>query len=118
MLTKLITQLNTAIARYKAKRVAAVVDAYADLIGKTVSITIPGVVGFYQHGAKVVVAKTYENPQVALDLLKALQAAVDHYGPELTKAFETTKDLINAAQPDSSSLEAAVEAMLADTEAA
>lgn len=49
---------------------------------------VPAVLDFYRRSATVIVDKTYENPEPAVQLLEALDRAAKHYGPALITEFK------------------------------
>lgn len=84
----IISAARNAVTKYKAQRVKAVVDSYIGLADAQVVMIVPAVLDFYRRSATVVVDKTYENPEPAVQLLEALDQAVKHYGPALIAEFE------------------------------
>ena len=86
---KSITQFVTnAITKYKAQRVKDVVTQYFAAVDTQVTTTLPVAVEFYRGVATTIVDKTFEDPKPALQLVAAVQAVSEHYGPALRAEFE------------------------------
>lgn len=91
-IASIIAAARNAITKYKARRVHDVINNYIGLVDDQAIMFVPVVLNFYRRSATVIVDKTYENPEPAVQLLEALDRAVKHYGPALTaefKAFST-----------------------------
>ena len=88
-----LTQFVTnAVTKYKAQRVRDVVSQYCAAVDTQVTIALPVVTEFYKNVATSIVDKTFEDPKPALQLVAAVQAVSEHYGPALSaefKAFNT-----------------------------
>lgn len=80
-------KFTAAIAAYKAQRVKNVIDSYIALVDAQVIVNVPVALKFYRELSKGVVDATYANPQVAIDLAKALEAANDVYAPVLKRVW-------------------------------
>ena len=86
---KSITQFVTnAITKYKAQRVRDVVSQYCAAVDAQAMNTFPAVIEFYRSCATTIVDKTFEDPKPALQLVAAVQAVSEHYGPALRAEFE------------------------------
>ena len=86
---KSITQSVTdAITKYKAQRARDVVSQYCATVDAQVMSTFPAVIEFYRGAATTIVDKTFEDPTPALQLMSAVQAVSEHYGPALRAEFE------------------------------
>lgn len=77
-----------AITKYKAQRVKDVVTQYFAAVDTQVTTTLPVAVEFYRGVATTIVDKTFEDPKPALQLVAAVQAVSEHYGPALRAEFE------------------------------
>ena len=99
---KSITQFVTnAITKYKAQRVRDVVSQYFATVDTQVTTTLPVAIEFYRGVATAIVDKTFEDPKPALQLVSAVQAVSEHYGPALKAEFEvlSTKLEVLGASP-------------------
>lgn len=84
-----LTQFVTnAVTKYKAQRVRDVVSQYCATVDAQVTTTLPVAIKFYRGVATAVVDKTFEDPKPALQLVAAVQAVFEHYGPALKTEFE------------------------------
>lgn len=84
-----LTQFVTnAVTKYKAQRVRDVVSQYCATVDAQVTTTLPVAVEFYRGVATAIVDKTFENPAPALQLVAAVQAVSEHYGPALSAEFD------------------------------
>lgn len=84
----MIKFLQNAITKYKARRIHDVINNYIGLVDAQVVMIVPAVLDFYRRSATVIVDKTYENPEPAVQLLEALDRAAKHYGPALIAEFK------------------------------
>ena len=84
MIKSLINAVRNAVAKYKAQRVKAVITEYASYTHVHAATVIPLALHFYENAASFVVDRTFEDPQPLVNLLDAVQGAVDHYGPGLS----------------------------------
>lgn len=84
MFKSLSNAVRNAVAKYKAQRVKAVIAQYASYAHVHAATVIPLAMHFYGNAASFVVDRTYEDPQPLINLLDAVQGAVDHYGPGLS----------------------------------
>ena len=84
MIKSLINAVRNAVAKYKAQRVKAVIAEYASYTHVHAATMIPLALHFYEDAASFVVDRTFEDPQPLVNLLDAVQGAVDHYGPGLS----------------------------------
>lgn len=76
-----------AITKYKAQRVKDVVTQYFTAVDAQATTILPVAVEFYRGVATTIVDKTFENPAPALQLVAAVQAVSEHYGPALKTEF-------------------------------
>ena len=85
-----------AITKYKAQRVKDVVTQYFAAVDTQVTTTLPVAVEFYRGVATTIVDKTFEDPTPALQLVSAVQAVSEHYGPALSAEFEVLSTKLEA----------------------
>ena len=84
-----LTQFATnAVTKYKAQRVRDVVSQYCATVDTQVTTALPVAIEFYRGAATAIVDKTFEDPKPALQLVAAVQAVSEHYGPALSTEFE------------------------------
>ena len=94
---KSITAFATnAVTKYKAQRVRDVVSQYCAAVDTQVTIALPVVTEFYKNVATSIVDKTFEDPAPALQLVAAIQAVSEHYGPALSAEFEVLSTKLEA----------------------
>lgn len=79
--------VTNAVTKYKAQRVNDVVTQYFAAVDTQVTTTLPVAVEFYRGVATTIVDKTFEDPKPALQLVAAVQAVSEHYGPALKAEF-------------------------------
>ena len=92
-----LTQFATnAVTKYKAQRVRDVVSQYCATVDAQVLSTMPVAIEFYRGVATAVVDKTFEDPTPALQLVSAIQAVSEHYGPALSAEFEVLSTKLEA----------------------
>ena len=84
MFASIITFAKNAATKYKAQRIKAVIAEYASYTHVHAATVIPLALHFYEDAASFVVDRTFEDPQPLVNLLDAVQGAVDHYGPGLS----------------------------------
>ena len=82
------TFVTNAVTKYKAQRVRDVVSQYCATVDAQVLSTLPVAIEFYRGVATAVVDKTFEDPKPALQLVAAVQAVSEHYGPALRAEFD------------------------------
>ena len=87
-LTSLTSFVANAVTKYKAQRVRDVVSQYCATVDAQVTTTLPVAIEFYRGVATAIVDKTFEDPKPALQLVAAVQAVSEHYGPALSAEFE------------------------------
>ena len=94
MFKSITTFITNAVTKYKAQRVRDVVSQYC-------ATTLPVAIDFYRGCATAIVDKTFENPAPALQLVAAVQAVSEHYGPALKAEFDvlSTKLEVLGADP-------------------
>ena len=95
------TFVTNAITKYKAQRVKDVVTQYCATVDAQVITTMPVAIEFYRGVATAIVDKTFEDPTPALQLVSAVQAVSEHYGPALKAEFNmlSTKLEVLGASP-------------------
>ena len=99
---KSITAFATnAVTKYKAQRVRDVVSQYCATADTQITTTLPVAIEFYKNVATSIVDKTFEDPKPALQLVAAVQAVSEHYGPALKAEFDvlSTKLEVLGASP-------------------
>ena len=115
-LTSLTSFVTNAVTKYKAQRVRDVVSQYCATVDAQVTTALPVAVEFYRGVATVIVDKTFEDPKPALQLVAAVQAVSEHYGPALRAEFEVLSTKIEALGADPAMLQR-VEALFKAIEA-
>ena len=80
--------ITNAVTKYKAQRVRDVVSQYCATVDTQVTTTLPVAIEFYRGVATAIVDKTFEDPAPALQLVAAVQAVSEHYGPALRAEFD------------------------------
>ena len=88
MFAPIITFVTNAVTKYKAQRVRDVVSQYCATVDQQVLSTLPVAIEFYRGCATAIVDKTFEDPAPALQLVAAVQAVSEHYGPALRAEFD------------------------------
>ena len=83
-----INAVRNAVAKYKAQRVRDVVSQYCATVDQQLVTTLPVAIEFYRGVATAIVDKTFEDPAPALQLVAAVQAVSEHYGPALRAEFD------------------------------
>jgi hypothetical protein len=114
MFKSIITFAKNAVTKYKAQRVKDVVTQYIGLADAQVVMAVPVALEFYRNSAHVIVDKTFENPEPALNLIEALDAVTKHYGPALSaefKAFSTKLEERGASPVVTSRIEALMQSV-------
>ena len=95
------TFVTNAVTKYKAQRVKDVVTQYCATVDAQVITTMPVAIEFCRGVATAIVDKTFEDPTPALQLMSAVQAVSEHYGPALKAEFNmlSTKLEVLGASP-------------------
>lgn len=88
MFKSITSFVTNAVTKYKAQRVRDVVSQYCATVDQQVLSTMPVAIEFYRGCATAIVDKTFENPAPALQLVAAVQAVSEHYGPALRAEFD------------------------------
>ena len=88
MFKSITTFVTNAVTKYKAQRVRDVVSQYCATVDVQVTTTLPVAIEFYRNVATTIIDKTFEDPAPALQLVAAVQAVSEHYGPALRAEFE------------------------------
>ena len=96
MFASIITFAKNAVTKYKAQRVRDVVSQYYATVDAQVTTTLPVAIEFYRGAATAIVDKTFEDPKPALQLVAAVQAVSEHYGPALSAEFEVLSTKLEA----------------------
>ena len=86
--TSLTSFITNAVTKYKAQRVRDVVSQYCATVDQQLVTTLPVAIEFYRGCATTIVDKTFEDPTPALQLVSAVQAVSEHYGPALRDEFD------------------------------
>lgn len=107
---------RNAVTKYKAQRVRDVVSQYCATVGQQLVTTLPVAIEFYRGAATAIVDKTFEDPAPALQLVAAVQAVSEHYGPALSAEFEVLSTKLEALGADPAMLQR-VEALFKAIEA-
>ena len=108
--------LTQFITKYKAQRVKDVVSQYFATVDTQVTTTLPVAIEFYRGVATAIVDKTFEDPKPALQLVAAVQAVSEHYGPALKAEFDTLSTKLEERGADPAMLQR-VEALFKAIEA-
>ena len=88
MFKSIASFVTNAVTKYKAQRVRDVVSQYCATVDQQVLSTLPVAIEFYRGCATAIVDKTFEDPKPALQLVAAVQAVSEHYGPALRAEFD------------------------------
>lgn len=88
MFKSIASFVTNAVTKYKAQRVRDVVSQYCATVDQQVLSTLPVAIEFYRGCATAIVDKTFEDPAPALQLVAAVQAVSEHYGPALRAEFD------------------------------
>lgn len=88
MFKSIASFVTNAVTKYKAQRVRDVVSQYCATVDAQVTTTLPVAIEFYRGCATAIVDKTFEDPAPALQLVAAVQAVSEHYGPALRAEFD------------------------------
>ena len=92
----MLKSITTFVTKYKAQRVRDVVSQYYATVDAQVTTTLPVAVEFYRGVTTAIVDKTFEDPKPALQLVAAVQAVSEHYGPALSAEFEVFSTKLEA----------------------
>ena len=87
MFKSIASFVTNAVTKYKAQRVRDVVSQYCATVDQQLVTTLPVAIEFYRGVATAIVDKTFEDPTPALQLMSAVQAVSEHYGPALKAEF-------------------------------
>ena len=116
MFKSITTFVTNAMTKYKAQRVRDVVSQYCATVDTQVTATLPVAIEFYRGVATAIVDKTFENPAPALQLVAAVQAVSEHYGPALSAEFDVLSTKLEERGTDPAMLQR-VEALFKAIEA-
>ena len=101
----IISFARNAVTKYKAQRVRDVVSQYCATVDTQVMTTMPVAIEFYRGVATAIVDKTFEDPKPALQLVAAVQAVSEHYGPALRAEFDVLSAKLEALGADPAMLQ-------------
>ena len=96
MFKSITTFVTNAVTKYKAQRVRDVVSQYCATVDAQATAALPVAVEFYRGVATAIVDKTFEDPAPVIQLVSAIQAVADHYGPALSDEFEVLSTKLEA----------------------
>ena len=116
MFKSIATFVTNAVTKYKAQRVRDVVSQYCATLDQQVLSTMPVAIEFYRGCATAIVDKTFEDPKPALQLVAAVQAVSEHYGPALRAEFDVLSTKLEERGADPAMLQR-VEALFKAIEA-
>lgn len=116
MFKSITTFVTNAVTKYKAQRVRDVVSQYCATVDTQVMTTMPVAIEFYRGVATAIVDKTFEDPAPALQLVAAVQAVSEHYGPALRAEFDVLSTKLEERGADPAMLQR-VEALFKAVEA-
>ena len=116
MFKSITTFVTNAVTKYKAQRVRDVVSQYCATADQQMVTTLPVAIDFYRGCATAIVDKTFENPAPALQLVAAVQAVSEHYGPALRAEFDVLSTKLEERGADPAMLQR-VEALFKAIEA-
>ena len=116
MFKSIATFVTNAVNKYKAQRVRDVVSQYCATVDQQLVTTLPIAIEFYRGAATAIVDKTFEDPKPALQLVAAVQAVSEHYGPALRAEFDVLSTKLEERGADPAMLQR-VEALFKAIEA-
>ena len=116
MFKSITSFVTNAVTKYKAQRVRDVVSQYCATVDAQVTTTLPVAIEFYRGCATAIVDKTFEDPKPALQLVAAVQAVSEHYGPALRTEFDVLSTKLEERGADPAMLQR-VEALFKAIEA-
>ena len=105
MFKSITTFITNAVTKYKAQRVRDVVSQYCATVDQQLVTTLPAASEFYRGCATAIVDKTFEDPTPVLQLVSAVQAVSEHYGPALRAEFDTLSTKLEALGADPAMLQ-------------
>ena len=105
MFASIIAKARNVITKYKAQRVKDVITQYVAAVDVQVTTTLPVAIEFYRGVATAIVDKTFEDPTPALQLMSAVQAVSEHYGPALRAEFDVLSAKLEALGADPAMLQ-------------
>ena len=105
MFKSITSFVTNAVTKYKAQRVRDVVSQYCATVDQQVLSTLPVAIEFYRGCATAIVDKTFEDPAPALQLVAAVQAVSEHYGPALRAEFDVLSAKIEERGADPAMLQ-------------
>ena len=116
MFKSIATFVTNAVTKYKAQRVRDVVSQYCATVDQQLVTTLPVAIEFYRGVATAIVDKTFEDQKPALQLVAAVQAVSEHYGPALRAEFDVLSTKLEERGADPAMLQR-VEALFKAIEA-
>lgn len=90
--------IRNAITKYKMNRLYAVVNEYFGAVNLHNRYVLPRIMEYMRDSLVIVNEKTAERPEVAINLVNALEAAAKHYGPALVAEFKIATAEIEKCQ--------------------
>lgn len=114
MIKSIVHFIARAHATYKVQHMNAVITAYADVVRQQATHNVPVIVDAYRDVALHIVQETEQNPQPLINLLTALNDAVEFYGPGIKAIVERGMNEVKR-EVDDTKFTAAVEALVSDT---
>ena len=105
MFKSITTFITNAVTKYKVQRVRDVVSQYCATVDVQVTTTLPVAIELYRGVATAIVDKTFEDLTPVLQLVSAIQAVSEHYGPALSAEFEVFSTKLEALGADPAMLQ-------------
>lgn len=82
-ITAFINKAKTIIAVIKVEQMLDLNKKYWDVADQLARCYLPTIVKYYRTFFAVIVQKTYEKPEVAINLIRAVENVLLHYGPAI-----------------------------------
>ena len=105
MFKSITTFITNAVTKYKVQRVRDVVSQYCATVDVQVTTTLPVAIELYRGVATAIVDKTFEDLTPVLQLVSAIQAVSEHYGPALSAEFKVFSTKLEALGADPAMLQ-------------
>lgn len=96
----LFTTIQSAVRKYKAKRVNAALNEYFSFIEKKVMEDVPVVLAVYNNIARDIVDLTERDAQPLLDLVQASERAMQYYGPTIKGQLLAAAEALEERSPE------------------
>lgn len=90
--------IRDAITKYKVARMHAAINEYFGAVNLHNRYVLPRITEYMHDSLVIVTEKTAERPEVAINLVNALEAAAKHYGPALVAEFKIATNEIEKCQ--------------------